>query len=461
MPNIIESLFVLTLVSVLMLVLNYCAKIISIAAAYKAKLLCSGVFISHRNPEAVVHEDLEAEDLAYFRLVTPQVDFIKQSASASLFGLSKRTAIYKPDLGCVLVYGDKPINDASLQPIPHESGFNTSQLNSHDSHHTMDVTTQNHLDSVLDWAFAEPDSKHKRRTRAVVILLDGKIVAERYAPGFDQNMPLPGWSMAKSVINALVGVLVGQGKLDLDAPAPVPIWQGIDDPRREITLNYLMLMTSGLEFIEKSNNPLYDLTKMLLTTPNAYAYAASKTLRAKPGSHWHYASGNTNIISRIIRDTLGEEGYRRFPLEALFEPVGMENAKFEADASGTFVGSSFLYATARDWAKFGQLYLQDGVWEGNRILPEGWVSYSTTPTLESNGRYGAHFWLECEPKKVRDGTERPLPPGAFHAMGYEGQCVSMLPSHQLVVVRLGLTRKTDVWRQDKFLNRILDAIAVS
>lgn len=428
---------------------------------------------------------MEVEDLRYYKCVTAQVDFANQSASASLFGLVKRTAVYNPEVGCTLVYGDIPNATIFTRPLPNPppvgegilvndqtpetvavrplrlssgqaySGLHTNELPNHSCH--FEVAKFNRLDSVLEWAFAEPELKHQRRTRAVVILHDGKIVAERYAPGFNQDMPLPGWSMAKSVFNALVGILVGQGKLDLDAPVYAPEWRNMNDPRRVITLKQLMQMTSGLEFTEKSRNPVYDLTKMLLSLPDSAAYAASKPLIAKPGTHWHYASGSTNIISRLMRTVLGEEEYKLFPRKALFEPLGMDSALFETDASGTFVGSSFLYATARDWAKFGQLYCQDGIWQGKRILPEGWVGYSSTPSTAER-QYGAHFWLQTHPQQSKAEFEKPLPTDAFHAMGYEGQYVSIIPSQQLVVVRLGLTRKSSVWRQDHFLHRIIAAL---
>jgi CubicO group peptidase (beta-lactamase class C family) len=416
----------------------------------------------------VIQEDLEVEDLKFYKVINAQVDFAKQSASASLFGLVKRTAVYNPEMGCILVYGELPNATVSTRHPPHPnavevaaevgrnkpapagiSGKTTGQALEH-----FEVAKLKRLDSALEWAFAEPDPKHLRRTRAVVILRDGKIVAERYAEGFDQDMPLPGWSMAKSAVNALVGILVGQGKLDLSAPAPVPEWQGAGDPRREITLGQLMKMTSGLEFLEKASHPFSDVTKMLLTTPDAAAYAANKPLEAKPGTRWNYASGTTNIISRIIRAALGETCYLQFPRLALFEPLGMGSARFEADASGTFVGSSFLYASARDWAKFGQLYCQDGVWKGKRMLPEGWVSQSTTPAA-SGQQYGAHFWLVIQ----QENRLQSLPADAFHAIGYEGQCVSIIPSLQLVVVRLGLTRKASTWRQGFFLSLVIDALA--
>jgi CubicO group peptidase (beta-lactamase class C family) len=467
----------IVLLLILLACFRYLIKLISIAAAYKAKLLCSGVFISNRSPESIIQEDLSVEDLKYFKPITAQVDFANQLATASLFGFGRRTAVYDSELGCTLVYENQPsltrplpnptllgervvqtVTDRLPKTIVAEPYFGLETRLLPDRPRLLEEVKLTALDPVLDWAFTEPDPKHQRRTRAVVILLDGQIVAERYAAGFDQDMPLPGWSMAKSVVNALVGILVGQGKLNLDVPAPVPEWQGVGDLRREITLGQLMWMTSGLEFNEKSSNPVYDLTKMLLSTPDAAAYAASKPLRAKPGSSWRYASGNTNIVCRIIREALGEEAYRQFPRQALFEPLSMESAWFEMDASGTLVGSSFLYATARDWAKFGQLYCQDGLWEGKRILPEGWVNYSTVPCTPDR-RYGAHFWLDIPQKKNEPDTAKPLPADAFHAMGYEGQCVSIIPSRKLVVVRLGLTRKTSAWRQDHFLNLILDCLS--
>ncbi len=464
-------------------------------------MLCSGVFISGRSPQSVLQEDLEIDDLAYLRFISTDVDYSKKQVTANFFGLVKRIAVYNPELGSALVYGynanalDCPHpnpNTVELskltyqivgrQPFAAETNRMPSRHRDAELHLSstalpmregilklnasaldggggfVEEARLDRLAPVLDWAFAEPDPKHLRRTRAVVVLHQGKIVAERYAPGFEQDMPLPGWSMAKGVVNALVGILVGQGKLNLNSPALVPEWQREGDPRREITLDQLMRMTSGLEFSEKAGNPFSDVVQMLFTTPDAAAYAANKPLTAKPGTCWNYASGTSNLISRIIRHTLGDVGYGQFPYQALFGPLGMSSARFESDASGTFVGSSFLFATARDWAKFGLLYCHDGVWMGERILPEGWVHYSTTPET-TDRQYGAHFWLDIQQKNRTMDLDKSLPADAFHAIGYEGQCVSIVPSRQLVVVRLGLTRKSSAWRQDQFLNLIITALA--
>jgi len=461
-PNFIQ-ISAVVLVIMLSIGLDYVYRLVVTGVSYKAKVLCSDIFISHRSVDSILNEDLAAEDLAAMRFIRSDVNWANQQVLASFLGIIGQKAVYRPESGCSLVFADKGISalaEAQLLSTPVNDSKEPRSFAPKDlaQASTDDPPIRDsRLDSALNWAFAEPDPQYQRRTRAVVIMQDGKIIAERYAAGFGPNMPVAGWSLAKSVMNALVGILVGQRQLDLAAPAALPEWQGAGDRRRSITLDQLMHMVSGLEFSEEAGKPLGDVTQMLLRVPDAGAYAASKSLAFPPGTSWHYASGTTNIISRILRATLGEAKYRRFPREALFEPLGMSSAVLEADASGTFVGSSFLYATARDWAKLGQLYLQDGVWEGRRLLPEGWVAYSSRPS-PVEPRYGAHFWLDIQQEYAASDPEKPLPKDAFHAMGYEGQCVSIVPSRGLVVVRLGLTRNSSAWRQDRFVNKILAAL---
>ena len=252
------------------------------------------------------------------------------------------------------------------------------------------------ITAALDDAFAEPGPVPTRRTRAVVVVQDGRLVAERYGAGHGPESALPGWSMTKSVVNALAGVLVREGKLALDAPLRVPEWSAPDDPRRALTLRQLLQMSSGLAFTESYGNPLGDVIWMLFGTGDAAGFAARKPLAAPAGQRWSYSSGTTNIICRALRGAVGgtEVDYQLFPRRALFEPLGMTSAIIEPDAAGTFVGSSLMFATARDWARFGLLFLQDGTWAGRRILPEGWVAFSVTPAPAApGGVYGAHFWL--------------------------------------------------------------------
>ena len=420
----------------------YVARVASILAAYKAKMLCSEVLLAHRDPRTVLTE-LEVDDLTPLHYVSATVDSSARIAKASVAGLVRHEAVYRDQRGCVLQFGSGPTATASSD---------RSQ-----SADTL-LTELNHsLDSVLERAFAEPNPERPRRTRVVVVVQNGRIVAERYAPGFTPETPLIGWSMTKTVINALVGILVKDGRLAVNRPAPVPEWQSADDPRRAITLDQLLRMSSGLQFDENAWNPVSDVTVMLLGRPDAGLYAARKSLAAAPGTVWRYSSGTTNIISRVLRAVIDDDArYAEFPHRALFDRIGMSSALIEADASGAFIGSSFGYATARDWARLGMLYVNDGMWNGQRILPEGWVAYTRLPApADPLRRYGAHVWLKVADEYSGDAV---LPADAFHAIGHAGQFVTMIPSANLVVVRLGLTRYPDAWDHTAFVRDVLMAL---
>jgi CubicO group peptidase (beta-lactamase class C family) len=219
-------------------------------------------------------------------------------------------------------------------------------------------------------------------------------------------------------------------------------------------------MRSGLAFSEIYSDPRADVMQMLYARSDMAAFAASKPLSAPPGTTWQYSSGTTNILSRIVRRTVGEREYHNFPSHALFGPLGMNRAVIEPDAAGTFVGSSYMLATARDWARFGQLYLDDGAWGGRRILPAGWVRFSATPTPQSpDGCYGAHWWLKV-PKELGGETEAAsrVPRDAFFALGHEGQSLTVIPSRRLVVVRLGLSIYVDAWNHAQFIADVAQAL---
>jgi hypothetical protein len=193
---------------------------------------------------------------------------------------------------------------------------------------------------------------------------------------------------------------------------------------------------------------------MLFAERDMAGFAASKNLQATPGSSWRYSSGSSNIVSRALRTVLGEDQYRGFPRRALFDRIGMSSALIESDETGTFVGSSFMYATARDWARFGMLYLNDGIWNGERVLPEGWVRFTAAPApADPRDAYGAHFWLSV-PDEFNAGSVR-LPSDAFHAVGHEGQFVTIIPSADAVVVRLGRTRHALAWDHGAFVRAVL------
>ena len=432
---------------------------VSIGTAYKAKILCSGVWVSKRDPQAVMDAELAVDDLGVLRLIRSRIDRDAKLVSASLFGIATRTAVFRQGQGCALALSDpaqvprerSPLAGLSSRPEMRQAAT-FAEPSSSDLH-------LQRLGAIVDGAFMEDDPNRLRRTRAVLIIHRGRLVAERYAPGFSRDTPLPGWSMAKSVMNALVGILVKQGKIALHDPVPVAQWHSSGDPRRAITMEHLLHMSSGLQFDESYRNPLSDVMVMLLASPDAAAIAIARPLASDPGTQWHYSSGTTNIIARVIRNIVGDQQYPDFPRQALFERIGMSSATMETDSMGTFVGSSFMYATARDWARLGMLYQQDGMWNGERILPEGWVAYSRTPAPHSpGGQYGAHFWLRYPPELQCKVKSPPFPDDAFHAIGHEGQHLTVVPSRELVIVRLGLTRQPCNWDHHAFVGAILRAL---
>ncbi len=429
----------------------YARQLAPIGQVYTAKVLCSGVFLSKRDPGSVLHEELEG--LA--SIMSAAVDTRDRSTAVSMPGLPLQRAQYWDGFGCTVL--PEGSDKFLLKPviIDHETPRRSSRSLSVEA-------PSGRLLGVLDRAFSESGESRAKRTRAVVIVHKGRIIAERYAAGFSADTPLPGWSMTKSVTNALVGILVKQGKLAIDRPAPVAEWSGAGDPRSAVTLDHLLHMSSGLEFDERAGPFLSDVNTMLLLSPDAGAYAVSKPLSHVPGMRWQYSSGTSNILSRIIRDRAGgtDASYHAFPRRELFQKIGMQSAVMEVDASGTFVGSSFMYATARDWARFGMLYLQDGIWEGERILPEGWVSYSAASAPAApKGKYGAHFWTNgTAGAPERDRPFPRLPADMFYASGYEGQCVVIVPSRELVVVRLGLTKNPMAWSMEDLIAEVIEAL---
>jgi CubicO group peptidase (beta-lactamase class C family) len=242
------------------------------------------------------------------------------------------------------------------------------------------------LAAALDRAFAEPDKSTPRHTRAVVVMKDGRVVAERYADGIGIDTPLLGFSATKSVISALAGILVRKGALKLHEPVPIAAWQGADDPRRAITLDHLIRHTAGLALGSSLQaslaSALEPVNRMKFMEPDMAAYAESMPLQSAPGTAWNYHDGNTVILAHLVRQASGGSASKmmRFARQELFDPLGMRNVTLEFDASGNPEGSSQMLASARDWARFGQLYLNDGTAGGKRILPDGWVKYSATPT---------------------------------------------------------------------------------
>jgi len=468
---VVTILLGLSAIVVLLVVIGawYFSQAIPIGTGFVSKYLCSSTFISHRDPEPAYLEDIiPVNPLA--KIVDYDIDRQTKTVTATSFGFFPLQAIYREGCGCSLVIGttaeemrrQKLAGPEFMQRRPSRQPALSWPKGSQGPNNPADLGVDPvKLDRVLDEAFSEPVSGRMVYTRAVVVVYKGQMIAERYAQGFNKDMPLLGWSMAKSVTNALVGILVGQGKIDISQLAPVQEWQATDDPRKKITLDQLLRMSSGLAF-EEIYLPLTDVTEMLYSSYDFAAVAAAKPLEAEPDEKWNYSGGTANIVARIVRQTVepSYEYYYDFMYQELFDKIGMYSALMEPDSSGTFVGSSYAYATPRDWARFGLLYLQDGVWEGERILPEGWVEYTTTPTPKaSQGEYGAHFWLNAG--KVDNPADRRwpnAPTDAYAALGFQMQRVLVIPSKDLVLVRFGATADREAWNDDAFITNIIAAL---
>jgi CubicO group peptidase (beta-lactamase class C family) len=436
-----------------------------LATAFVAKTMCSAVFVSQRTPASVYRDEL-----ADYTYISAQVDTSQKIVTASIHGLAARSALYRPGLGATLAIGCeiKELQNQAGQALLPQPILQEGQLwplgNEVDTTSTPAGIDRQKLSSVLTNAFAENHPGALRLTRGVVVVYKGQLIAERYGNGFAVHTPQLGWSMTKSAMNALIGILVGDGLLHIQAPLPLPEWQGAKDPRNRITLHHLLHMSSGLEFDENYGATINDVTRMLFGTDDASAFALHKKRVYPVGTHFAYSSGTSNILSRIMYTATGRSlaNHWSLPRRRLFDRLGMASAVIEPDATGILVGASFMYATARDWARLGLLYLQDGVWQGERVLPEGWVRYSITPDSSARrGEYGAQLWLNVGPPSHPEQRPQPqLPADLFGFRGHDGQFVWIIPSRHLVVVRLGYTRKSAAWNTNEFLNDLLSAIQV-
>ena len=396
------------------------------------------------------------------RFFRQTIDRDEKRVTASAYGFAPQTAIYRDGLGCTLIDGAREAEAHAEAPglaAPPSAAAEALWPEGErvDLGAAAEGVDRAALDAAVASTFAEPDPARPRNTRALVVVHRGRIVAERYAPGFDAAMPLVGWSMTKGALNALVGMRVKDGKIAVTDRALMPQWRGEGDQRRDISLDDLLRMGSGLAFDESYKDPLADVTVMLFARGDMAKFAADKPLLDPPGTHWSYASGTSIIIAGVLRATFAnEEDYLRYPRQRLFEPLRMRSAALAPDASGTLVGSSLLYASARDFARLGLLYLQDGVWQGERLLPEGWVAYTLTPTKDAPEQsYGAHMWLKL-PQSDGYG-EPPMPDDAYYFLGHDEQVIAIVPSRDLVIVRLGRTLQSGAWDPAKELAPIVNA----
>lgn len=412
-----------------------------VATGFVANVVCTETFVSGLEPARVFAETVSA--MPGTGLISwafdYRVDRARQDVTVTLFGLGRSHAVYRGvGIGCYLDHGGAvadiaaPTPDAKSALLPGIAGP------------SMVAPQTPQLAAALDRAFAEPDTSTLRNTRAIVVMKDGRVVAERYADGVGIDTPLLGFSATKSVMSALAGILVRKGALKLHEPVPIAAWQGADDPRRAITLDHLLRHTAGIALgssLQASlSSAIEPVNRMKFMEADMAAYAESMPLVSAPGAAWNYHDGNTVILAHVIRQASdgSASNMMRFAWQELFDPLGMRNVALEFDASGNAEASSQMLASARDWARFGQLYLNDGMAGGKRILPEGWVKYSTTPTPGAWVGQGAGFWTNLgESVGATYRTERGWPRDAFFAKGTIGQYVIIVPSERLVIVRLG------------------------
>ena len=405
----------------------YLNSLLPIITGYAAKNLCSAVFISDRKPI-----DVEALDLnfSFIRFTKNSVNYDEMTVT-SQFLWGKSTAIYRNGFGVTLL---RNISEDKLRSSSYPSGGEPGYSQDTIQWPLGDILPVKNtgIDTIKLAEISKKliiDNAYNGNAFAFMVIHKGIPVAEAYKPQFNKNTRLLSWSMAKSFTNALIGILVKEGKMDIMQPTGIEEWKG--DDRSKITLNDLMQMQSGLKWNEDYGNRS-DVTLMLHQASDMARFAIERPIEFPAGSHWYYSSGATNIVSDLIRRRSGNDSiYYVFANTRLFNKIGMPDAVFEVDPSGTRIGSSYLYATARDYARFGLLFENDGVFNGVRILPEGWVKYSTTPASESKGIYGSFFWLNRS-KKLPS-----VPEDMFACDGHDGQHIYILPTQELVVVILG------------------------
>jgi hypothetical protein len=431
-----------------------------VATGFVSHQLCSATFVTGVDPETFYREAVAPAMGPVDFLLAHKVDRDRREVTATFAGFSESRAVYRGALGCLVLKDTPP--PAETIPADDTAPALPPEIAGTD----VVAPTDPALAAALDRAFAEPGTP-QRATKAVVIVKGGRVIAERYAPGYGIDSRIIGWSMTKSVTNALLGILVRQGKVSMQGPAPIAAWADPNDPRHAITLDNLLRMNSGLDIgqsLTASVDDAFDpTTRMVFVERDMAGFAEKAPLKEPPGSGWTYTNANTLLLSRTIRDQVGGTAAATlaFARKELFDKLGMHHVTLEFDATGTPIGASHMLASARDWARFGLLYLHDGVAGGERILPEGWVDYSAayTPHSDEYG-YAAGFWTNRgNSRGASYRTRRGMPADSFMARGAFGQYVVIVPSLDLVVVRLGMSfeRRNDL---DSVARLIADVAAL-
>ncbi len=437
--KILKRLLLLTgAILLLILIINYPK--LNILAGYSAKNTASSVFLGERS---LSFTDTTDNNFSPVNLATNAIDKEKKTASSSVFGLLTRKSIIREGLGSVLTLDKKDeksnyktpkrrktVNDTI--PYPYGNGSHKDSV--------FESIDYKKLNETVNSIFGV------RKTRAVLVLYKDQIIAEKYSEGFTKDSRILGWSMTKSIMSTVFGILEHQKKINIQDKALVESWQ--NDARKEITIHNLLQMNSGLEW-DENYDEISDATKMLFLERDMTKVQEEKPLIGKPNETWNYSSGTSNLLSGILRDQFkNHQSYLDFWYANLIDKIGMNSMILESDLAGNYVASSYAWATTRDWGKFGLLYLHNGAWNGEELFTKQWVDYVTTPTPTSNGSYGAQFWLNTE-KQLKDVSQN-----MYFADGYQGQRVYILPDEDLVIVRFGLS-----WfEENEFLKGIIQSI---
>lgn len=395
---------------------------LGVATGYAAKKICNCTYVTGRDQAEVEQNDLYFTILPYVKSKTNDV---RHSATSTLFGLYPQTSIFKPGIGCVLLQGEDDYR-VKFPMIPEKS-------RTQDDFDQVMLTNGVQIDAlskIVENLFDKNGRLDTKQTTALLVFHRDTLIVEAYAPPFTRHTAQLGWSMTKSWMNTFAGLMVMDDKIKLKDYALFADWQ--NDGRNAISIKHLLNMESGL-YWEEDYTTVSDATRMLYFSEDVSEIAIEKPLQYKPGTHWSYSSGTTNILSRYFRNVFRDDStYMTYLKTRFFDVLDMSSAFIETDESGTFIGSSYGYATPLDWGKFGLLYLHDGVWNGDRILPEGWVDFTKTEVPSSDGKYGAQFWLNQRGSQFPDA-----PYDMYMADGFLGQFVFIIPSHDVVIVRMG------------------------
>lgn len=395
--------------------------------------LCSATFVSRIDVHRTFREwvmPILGEPLGHF--VDYRVDEPAQVVDAS-FAFAKARARYTPGYGCRLEYPETP-----APPPPRPKGLRIPDRFA--PKHVV-ASDDPRIRDAIERVFADDPAHPVKQVKAVVVVKDGRVIAERYARGIAIDTPLPSYSVAKSFTNALVGILVRQGRLAVDRPVGLAEWSAPNDPRKRITIEDLMRMQSGLDAREAESG--FDpVSRMLYAEDDMARFAAGRPSKEPPATRFEYTSANTLIVDRLVGRIVGggAKGLVDFAERELFAPLNLADVTLEFDGAGTFVGSSYVHASARDFARFGELYRNDGVApDGRRVLPAGWVAWSRRATDGSS--YGAGFFTNDGPSDLAAmRVDAGFPKDAFFASGFLGQRIYIVPSARLVVVRMGFSR---------------------